>query len=219
MRKFLIGLVAVSLILTVTACKGKTAEETTASSAENTTSSAEATSEEASSSDETEATTDESSDTEAQSELTEPENTAVLRTVLGSLENAQSFEYGYSGELTPEKLIEGLGSLTWLDFSANVTVDGKNYYVEWAATGSLIGGLGNKEQNPEFHIFDVDTLNCFMLDSLYYTLLKNFGDDISVYYKAEGKDVLDLTEQIPNLEVLSFEKPFLGSAAHRTELD
>jgi hypothetical protein len=125
-------------------------------------------------------------------------------------ENPQTYEFGYDGELTPEKLAEGLTNLTGLDFRAGFVRTEMGVEVTWAKDGTLIAGLGDREQLEAFYFFDVDSLRWFMLDSLHKTLVKNLGEE-NIYYAAEGGaeltfDELSLTQSFP-LGI-----PFMGSA-------
>jgi hypothetical protein len=150
----------------------------------------------------------------------EPDNIAdlIVDFSCGSdQENPQTYELGYDGELTPEKLAEGLTKLTGLDFRADFVRTEMGIEVMWANDSTLIAGLGDREQLDEFYFCDVDSLRWFMMDSLHNPLVKNLGEE-NVYYVAEGGaelafDELSLTKSFP-LGI-----PFMGSAFYAAHVD
>ena len=112
-------------------------------------------------------------------------------------------------------LADELSEWIGLDFKLNdVTFGEDSVTVDWAAESTLIAGLGEREQNPEFQVFDAISLNWLMMDSLAQTL-KNNLDVETVYYCSDGGPVTftnpeDMAAQgLPELPV---DQPYEGSA-------
>jgi hypothetical protein len=149
----------------------------------------------------------------------EPENTATLVADFsyGSAElSTESYELGYSGELTPEILIEGLSALTGLDFFASAVRTEYGFSVTWHADSTLIANLDDREQKDGFHFYDADSLRWFMMDSLYRTLVANFGEDDVFYSTEDGElafDELYPTNSFPA------RIPYMGSAFYFAHAD
>jgi hypothetical protein len=111
-------------------------------------------------------------------------------------------------------LADELSAWTGLDFTLNdVTIDGDDAIVDWSADSTLIAGLGDREQKPEFHMFDAISENWFMMDSLATTLKNNLAIT-TVYYSCDGGPVtfinpVDMAaEGLPELPV---DQPYEGS--------
>lgn len=148
------------------------------------------------------------------------EKTAVL---IADFSNGNSdlilkrYDLGYSGELTPEKLLEGLTNLTGLDFYANVTRTQMGILVDWKKDSTLIANLDDREQKEEFHFFDADSLRWFMMDSLYRTLIGNFGEE-DVYYSMDGEKELKFDELSPS-NLFPIKIPYQGSPFYYAHVD
>lgn len=150
----------------------------------------------------------------------EPENTAVLIADFsnGSSDlNIEQYELGYSGELTPEILLDGLTKLTGLDFIADVTPTQLGILVDWKNESTLIANLDGREQKEEFHFFDSDTMRWFMMDSLYRTLIENFGEE-DVFYSMDGERELEF-EQLHPVSVFPINIPYMGSPFYFNHAD
>lgn len=141
-----------------------------------------------------------------------PDNLAALVTDFSggnSDLNVEQYELGYSGTLTPEILIDGLSNLTGLDFIADTVQTEMGITVDWKNESTLIAGLDGREQKENFHFFDADSMRWFMMDSLYRTLMENFGDE-NIYYTMDGEKELAFEDLSPTSSFPS-DIPYLGS--------
>ena len=99
----------------------------------------------------------------------------------------------YSGELTPELLIQGISELTWWDLTLadEVTTGKGGMTVCFADTCGLISGPPSP-QNEEFFTFGVEEFSQTILDSIQKTLQMNFTgaggdpDNLDIYYCMSG---------------------------------
>lgn len=126
------------------------------------------------------------------------------------LELIQRYDFPCEGELTVELLAQGLTELSGLDFfvaDASPVEDG--IVIEWAADSTLIAGLDDREQKDEFHMYDVESLSWFMMDSLYATVKENLAVE-NVYYTVNGGEGLTLPEDVLVSE-LPADIPYMGS--------
>ncbi len=135
-----------------------------------------------------------SSSTPASSQSPEnEEKTAILYTAFslggtdGSEYNVTQHDFKYKGDLTIEKLAEGLTELTGYDFSIEVLSVGEgSAAIEWKKDSALaIAGSGMIEPKEGFMIMEITQINWFLLDSLYTTVSENLGIT-EIYYQAEG---------------------------------
>ncbi|WP_146953609.1 hypothetical protein [Alkalibaculum bacchi] len=134
-----------------------------------------------------------------QSSQEQTENTAVLCADFSSGNsdlNIKEYELEYTGDLTPEALLEGLTELTGLDFIADTAQTQKGITVDWKKESTLIANLGDREQKEEFFFYDADSMRWFMMDSLYRTLRENF-EEIDTYYTMDGGKELEFEELYP----------------------
>ena len=105
----------------------------------------------------------------------------------------------YEGELTPEKLIQGITDLTGWDLTlAEDVISGKGgMSVCLSSESSLFTGPPDP-QKEEFHVYDVGQLAETILDSIQRTLQKGFvlepGDpeNLDIWYFMEGEKPLEL---------------------------
>ncbi|MDR0433725.1 MAG: hypothetical protein LBH21_01515 [Gracilibacteraceae bacterium] len=97
----------------------------------------------------------------------------------------RQYEINYAGELTPALLTGALSDLTGLDFFCTAEVSPGAVRVDWNGVSTLIVGLDDRPQKDDFRFEDADSLNWFMMDSLYRTLRANFAD-CEVYYTMLG---------------------------------
>lgn len=111
----------------------------------------------------------------------------------------EMYPLSYSGELTPEALIQGISELTWWDLTLADTVStGKGgMTVCFAETCSLFIGPPDP-QNEKFHVFSTDQFSQTILDSIQKTLQMNFTgaggnpDNLDIYYCAQDSRPLTL---------------------------
>lgn len=131
----------------------------------------------------------------------------------------KSYPYDYDGhtQLDPNELAKGLTSLTGLDFFVTITSDDKGYYVDWAKNSTLVAGLDDREQKEDFHFFDAESLNWFMMDSMRSTLLAN-DEGKAVYFSMDGGKDLVFEELSPINEFPAGEE-FMGSVFYFAHSD
>lgn len=124
---------------------------------------------------------------------------ATLITVL-SRQSPQSHSMPYDGELTYEKLAQGLSKLTGLGFDVAFRQNGDDVYVAWLSTSTLLHDDPTLEQKDAFRVYDYDSMIWFLLDSLYQTLMANF-DIENVYYSAEDGQPLYFENMTPPRDI------------------
>ena len=90
-----------------------------------------------------------------------------------------------------ELLAEGLSVLTGLDFFVSGELTEAGVVVDWHGDSTLVAGLDDRAQREGFFFYDVDSLNWFMMDSLYATICANVGE-MDVFYTMEGGAPLSL---------------------------
>lgn len=105
-------------------------------------------------------------------------------------------EWSYTGELSPEKLAQGLSELTGLDFKITSKAVKDGIAIDWDKDSTLIANLGDKEQKEEFRFFDADSMRWFMMDSLWLTITNNM-DTKDVFYSMNGGSNLEFEELYP----------------------
>ncbi len=116
----------------------------------------------------------------------------------GASDNAelvQTHELSYEGELTIATLAQGLTDLTGYNFAVTGIVEDGIATVDWAAESSLIGGI-TEDPQEEFFVYDADSANWFMMDSLYQTILANL-EVTEVYYTMDGGQDLYIEHLYP----------------------
>jgi hypothetical protein len=125
----------------------------------------------------------------------------------------ETHPFEYTGELTVEKLAQGLSELTGLDFyiTAQHSNDNlKEIVIDWDLDSTLIANLDDREQKDEFFLFDEDSMHWFMMNSLWCTVIKNL-DYENVYYTMNGGCDLEFDELYP-IKKLPGDIPYMGSA-------
>ncbi len=105
-------------------------------------------------------------------------------------------ELVYIGELSAEKLAQGLSELTGLYFNITSTIKEDSIIIDWREDSTLIANLGDKEQNEEFRFFDADSMRWFMMDSLWLTLTKSLKIE-NVFYTMNNGQNLSFDELYP----------------------
>ena len=183
---------AVAICINLTACGGTPVE--TNSSTSTTTSEA------------TTTTTSEATTTTATTTTTQ---TDILYAVFGA-DSVKEYPIEYTGaKKSAEELAQELSKLTGLDFNITASKTDDGWVVDWAANSTLIAGLDNREQKEEFFFFDCDSLNWFMMDSLWRTLTENLNAE-NIYYTMDGGKDLTFEELYPVNEFPS-DIPYMGS--------
>ena len=138
--------------------------------------------------------------------------TAVL--YIGMEGSQQEYPLEYTGELTPEVLIQGIAETTGWDLTLAdaVTTGSGGMTVSFSRQSALFTGPP-EPQKEEFHMFGVDQLAQTILDSIKATLQQNFVDtaaggdpaSLEIYYCMEGDQPLT----IPGLEVtIPMDQPY-----------
>jgi len=148
--------------------------------------------------------------------------TATLYTSMETGSETANFEthsFEYTGDLTVEKLAQGLSDLTGLDFYIIQTPSeqSKDIIIDWQQNSTLIENLGDREQKEEFFFYDADSMRWFMMDSLWRTVMENF-DVENVYYTMDGGYDLVLDELYPINEFPN-DTPYMGSAFYSAHSD
>ncbi len=139
----------------------------------------------------------------------------------GSVEpNWKEYPYENDGSRTVEAMAAGLTELTGLDFTLKAVevVDSKTIKVDWAANSTLVGGLDDRDFKEGFNFFDADSLNWFMMDSLYQTILKNIAGTEEVFYTMDGGKELVFRELYPT-KAFTLDTPYMGSAFYFAHTD
>ena len=191
---------AVAICINLTACGGTPVE--TNSSTSTTTS-------EATTTTTSEATTTTTSEATTTTATTTTTQTDILYAVFGA-DNVKEYPIEYTGEKkTAEELAQELSKLTGLDFNITASKTDDGWVVDWAADSTLIAGLDNREQKEEFFFFDFNSLNWFMMDSLWRTLTENLNAE-NIYYTMDGGKELTFEELYPVNEFPS-DIPYMGS--------
>jgi hypothetical protein len=105
----------------------------------------------------------------------------------------------YDGDLTPEKLIQGIADLTGWDLTlAEDVISGKGGMSVCLSSGSSLFTGPPDPQKEEFHMYDVGQLAETILDSIQKTLQEGFTgeggapDTLDIWYYMEGDQPLEL---------------------------
>ena len=105
----------------------------------------------------------------------------------------------YEGELTPEKLIQGIADLTGWDLTLTEDViSGKGGMSVCLSSESALFIGPTDPQKDEFHMYDVGQLAETILDSIQKTLQEGFTleggdpDTLDIWYFMEGEKPLEL---------------------------
>ena len=127
-------------------------------------------------------------------------------------------EVTLSAEPTVQEIAQALSDWTGLDFALGDVTEAEGVVtIDWAADSTLIAGLGDTEMKEDFHFYDVDSLNWFMMDSLRTTLLESYGAT-DVYYTMDGGQTLAFEAMYPVTEFPS-DMPYMGSAFYFNHAD
>ncbi len=136
----------------------------------------------------------------------------------GNWSNVVSHPFNTVANFSIESLAQGLTELTGLAFTINgATVEGSTAIVDWSVESTLIAGLGNIQQKDEFFMYDNVSLNWFMMDSLYLSIINNFSVT-EVYYTMSNGQPLNLTDMGLD-SIFPLETPYFGSPYYIGEGD
>lgn len=107
----------------------------------------------------------------------------------------------YEGELTPEKLIQGIADLTGWDLTlAEPVISGKGGMSVCLSGESALFNGPPDPQKDEFHMYSAEQLAETILDSIQKTLQKGFvlepgdPDTLDIWYYLEGDKPLELPD-------------------------
>lgn len=113
----------------------------------------------------------------------------------------QEYLMEHEGELTPEKLIQGIGDLTGWDLTlAEPVTDGKGGMSVCLANSSSLFQGPPDPQKDEFHMYSAEQLAETILDSIqktlqnYYVIAPGDPDNLDIWYYMEGEKPLELPE-------------------------
>ena len=150
------------------------------------------------------------------------EPTAVMKTALlytniytgSDIDDFQTHPFEYTGDLTVEKLAQGLSELTGLDFFITETPSSEpnEITIDWALDSTLIANMDGREQKEEFFLYDTDSMSWFMMDSLWRTVMENF-EVKNIYYTMDGGQELILDEkELSGTNEFPSDIPYMGSS-------
>ena len=128
----------------------------------------------------------------------EEEHTATL--YIGTKANGfTEYPMTYTGELTPEVLIQGISDLTGWDLTLEgEVISGKGGMSVCLSDQSALFVGPPDPQKEEFHMYDVGQLSQTILDSIQKTLQEGFTleggdpDALDIWYYLEGEKPLEL---------------------------
>lgn len=131
---------------------------------------------------------------------TTPEAGQVAMVYIGTKSNGfTEYPIVYDGELTPEKLIQGIADLTSWDLTlAEPVISGKGGMSVCLSGESALFTGPPDPQREEFHMYDVGQLAETILDSIQKTLQEGFTgeggdpDALDIWYYMEGDQPLEL---------------------------
>ena len=138
--------------------------------------------------------------TEGPAEPTAPEVGQVAMVYIGTkAESFTDYPIIYDGELTAEKLIQGISDLTGWDLTlAEPVTSGKGGMSVCLSSESALFTGPPDPQVEEFHVYDVGQLAETILDSIQKTLQEGFTleggdpDALDIWYYMEGEQPLEL---------------------------
>lgn len=144
-----------------------------------------------------------------ESEISDHAATLVADFSCGGEIQVKNYPFEYQGELSAMDLATGLSELTGLDFKITAETVGDGIRIDWSSDSTLIAGLGDREPKEEFELSDVNSLEWFMMDSMYRTVKENLGVE-NVYYTGNGGKELYLADLTP-VDTIAKDAPFMGS--------
>lgn len=137
---------------------------------------------------------------EGPAEPTPPEGGQTATLYIGTRAGGfAEYPMAYEGELTPEKLIQGIADLTgWNLDLAEPVISGKGGMSVCLSGESALFSGPPDPQKDEFHMYDAEQLAETILDSIQKTLQKGFvlepgnPDELDIWYYIEGEKPLEL---------------------------
>lgn len=137
---------------------------------------------------------------EGPAEPTAPAVGKVAMVYIGTKANGfTDYPIVYDGELTAEKLIQGIADLTGWDLTlAEDVISGKGGMSVCLSSESALFTGPPDPQREEFHVYDVGQLAETILDSIQKTLQEGFTleggdpDALDIWYYMEGDQPLEL---------------------------
>ena len=151
-----------------------------------------------------------------------PEKEIPVTLYIGMNGDFEEYPVKCGDELTPELLIAGIADLTGWDLSLadEVTTGKGGMTVSFSKACSLFTGPPDP-QKEEFYVYDAETLDQMILDSIQKTLQYNFVDPVlgnpeslDIYYCMEGDQPLYLE----NIDVtIPMTEPYHGLDSVRKE--
>lgn len=138
--------------------------------------------------------------TEEPDEPTPPANEQTATLYIGTkADGFAEYPMTYEGELTAEKLIQGISDLTGWDLTlAEPVISGKGGMSVCLSSESALFTGPPDPQVEEFHMYDVGQLAETILDSIQKTLQEGFTleggdpDALDIWYYMEGEQPLEL---------------------------
>lgn len=141
---------------------------------------------------------------------TEEQRKETASIYTGSLSGRMNrHEIEYTGELTPKVLANGLSDITGLDFIIDYKYEENSLYIDWDLNSTLLSNSPPREEKEDFHFYDSDSTNWFMMDSLLATLRENF-DAKYIYYSMDDGKELYIDELYPT-NIIPSNIPYEGS--------
>ena len=137
---------------------------------------------------------------EGPTEPTPPANEQTATLYIGTKAGGfTEYPMTYDGELTPEKLIQGIADLTGWDLTlAEDVISGKGGMSVCLSSESALFVGPPDPQKEEFRVYDVGQLAETILDSIQKTLQEGFTleggdpDALDIWYFMEGEKPLEL---------------------------
>jgi len=112
--------------------------------------------------------------------------------------------YMSDSDMSAEAIVEIMTLLTGINFDVRVSYDDGRYFAEWGANSDIFAEFNAVNIRDEFSFADVAALRWFMLDSMWRTLLVNFGSEIYFVTNRAHDDIV-----VPS--PFSHSEPFRGS--------
>ena len=138
----------------------------------------------------------------------EPNNMATLYII----QNTEQCEHdlGYSGELTPTKLLDGISELLSYKIITNsIEIKDTKMFIDFSKESAPFNSNAYTGKGTEIYKFDNYTSLVFgIFDSIKATMQNNFNSDLEIYLSVDEKPIsLDTTPKF-NLTV---SEPYMGS--------
>jgi len=131
-------------------------------------------------------------------EIVAEENNNEEQAKLYLIINGEEHKYDFDceGEITPEKLMDGLTDLTNMKFAySNIDLEENKIMVHWGSNASYYPDSEVVYLNPKLgfeDFYDTDSTAQFMLDSVWKTMSENMNIS-NVYFSNRGNDGLDFS--------------------------